>query len=39
MNAEDFNKKIEAGSELVQIYTGFVIKGPNILNEILDKDD
>ena len=39
MNAEDFNKKIEAGSELVQIYTGFVIKGPNILNEILDKYD
>tara|TARA_B100000609_G_C17202039_1_gene428716 strand:+ start:783 stop:1778 length:996 start_codon:yes stop_codon:yes gene_type:complete len=39
MDAEDFNKKIEAGSELVQIYTGFVIKGPNVLNEILDKDD
>jgi len=39
MNFEDFNKKIEAGSELVQIYTGFVIKGPNILNEILDTDD
>ena len=28
MNAKDFNKKIDAGSELVQIYTGFVIKGP-----------
>ena len=39
MNAADFNKKIAAGSELVQIYTGFVIKGPNILNDILKKDD
>ncbi len=39
MNAIDFNKKIDAGSELVQIYTGFVIKGPNILNDILEKDD
>ena len=39
MNAADFNKKIDAGSELVQIYTGFVIKGPNILNDILEKDD
>ena len=39
MNAADFNKKIDAGSELVQIYTGFVIKGPNILNDILKKDD
>ena len=39
MNFEDFNKKIESGAELVQIYTGFVIKGPNILNEILDTDD
>ena len=39
MNAADFNKKIDAGSELVQIYTGFVIKGPNILNYILKKDD
>ena len=39
MNAADFNKKIDAGSELVQIYTGFVINGPNILSDILKKDD
>ena len=39
MSASDFNKKIDAGSKLVQIYTGFVIKGPNILNEILEKND
>ena len=39
MNASDFNNKIDAGSKLVQIYTGFVIKGPNILNEILKKND
>ena len=39
MNAKDFNKKIDAGSELVQIYTGFVMKGPNILNDILKKND
>ena len=35
MNAADFNKKIDAGSELVQIYTGFIIKGPKLVSQIL----
>tara|TARA_B100000575_G_C23122880_1_gene650041 strand:+ start:90 stop:1076 length:987 start_codon:yes stop_codon:yes gene_type:complete len=32
----DFNQKIELGADLVQIYSGFVIKGPTIISEILD---
>ena len=29
-------KKLDAGAELVQIYTGFILKGPNIISELLD---
>ena len=32
---KDYDAKLEAGAELVQIYTGFIIKGPKIINEIL----
>ena len=35
MDSQSFNEKIQAGSSLVQIYTGFVIKGPSIVSEIL----
>ena len=35
MDSQSFNEKIKAGSSLVQIYTGFVIKGPSIVSEIL----
>ena len=35
MDFQSFNKKILAGAGLVQIYTGFIIKGPSIVNEIL----
>lgn len=28
-------KKIEAGADLVQIYTGFIFKGPSLIGEIL----
>ena len=31
----DFNKKILSGASLVQIYTGFIIKGPKIVEDIL----
>jgi dihydroorotate dehydrogenase len=31
----DFNKKILYGASLVQIYTGFIIKGPKIVEDIL----
>ena len=35
MSKSDFNKKIHSGASLVQIYTGFIIKGPKIVMEIL----
>jgi dihydroorotate dehydrogenase len=35
LSKEDFNNKIDAGADLVQIYTGFIIKGPNLINEVL----
>jgi len=34
MNAEDARRKIEAGANLVQIYTGFVYSGPALIREI-----
>jgi len=34
MSAEDARKKIEAGANLVQIYTGFVYSGPAIIRSI-----
>tara|TARA_X000001036_G_scaffold335974_1_gene314889 strand:- start:18 stop:1001 length:984 start_codon:yes stop_codon:yes gene_type:complete len=36
MTKSDFNKKILLGASLVQIYTGFIIKGPKIVEEILN---
>ena len=36
MTKEDFNKKIESGASLVQIYTGFIIRGPKIIKDILN---
>ena len=35
MGQEDFNKKINAGAGLVQIYSGFIVKGPQIVKDIL----
>lgn len=35
MSKSDFDKKIDSGASLVQIYTGFIIKGPKIVMEIL----
>ena len=35
MSKADFDKKIQSGASLVQIYTGFIIKGPKIVMEIL----
>ncbi len=35
MNKIDFNKKIQSGAGLVQIYSGFIIKGPRIVQDIL----
>ncbi len=35
MNKEDYQSKIDSGASLVQIYTGFIINGPNIVHKIL----
>jgi dihydroorotate dehydrogenase len=35
MCKKDFQNKINSGAQLVQLYTGFVLKGPMIVSEIL----
>ena len=35
MNNKDFQDKINSGAQLVQLYTGFVVKGPKIVADIL----
>ena len=35
MSKDDYLSKINAGANLVQIYTGFIIKGPNLINQII----
>ena len=35
MGYDDFIKKIDAGASLVQIYSGFIVKGPQIVKDIL----
>lgn len=35
INSEkDANSKFKAGAKLVQIYTGFIYKGPNLIKQI-----
>mgnify|MGYP003298710172 FL=1 len=36
MNKLDFDNKLESGASLVQIYTGFIINGPQIVSDILN---
>jgi dihydroorotate dehydrogenase len=36
MSASDFKEKINAGADLVQVYTGFIFEGPKLIQEILD---
>ena len=36
ISKDDFKNKIDAGADLVQIYTGFILKGPDIISELLD---
>ena len=35
MNAADARAKLEAGASLVQVYTGFIYRGPQLVGEIL----
>ena len=34
MTATDFQQRIEAGADLVQIYTGFIFEGPQLIKDI-----
>jgi dihydroorotate dehydrogenase len=34
-NAEDVSEKIDAGADLVQVWTGFIYEGPSIVKKIL----
>jgi len=36
MSREDYLEKINAGANLVQIYTGFIYEGPRLIDEILN---
>ena len=36
-NAEDAQRMIKAGANLVQVYTGFIYEGPHIAYQILKK--
>ena len=36
MSADDALEKLAAGATLVQIYTGFIYQGPELIHEILD---
>jgi dihydroorotate dehydrogenase len=35
-DAESAREKFQAGAQLVQVYTGFVYRGPQLLREIMD---
>ena len=36
MSALDYEEKIEAGADLVQIYTGFIYEGPKLIEDIVN---
>ena len=36
MSKDDFDGKLNSGANLIQVYTGFILKGPSIINELLD---
>ena len=37
MSADDANAKLDAGADLVQIYSGFIYHGPQLIREIIKK--
>jgi dihydroorotate dehydrogenase len=39
MDTETFSKKIDSGADLVQIYTGLIYKGPQLIQDILALKD
>jgi dihydroorotate dehydrogenase len=36
-DAESAQEKFQAGAQLIQLYTGFVYRGPQLLREIMDR--
>ena len=38
MSASDYQEKIDAGADFVQIYTGFIFEGPKLVHDILLKN-
>ena len=36
MSVSDYKEKIDAGADLVQIYTGFIFKGPELVKELIN---
>lgn len=38
MSAQDFQEKLSSGANLVQIYTGFIFEGPELVQNILDHE-
>lgn len=38
MSAEDFQEKLSSGANLVQIYTGFIYEGPELVKSILSHE-
>jgi dihydroorotate dehydrogenase len=36
MSAEDYQDRIVAGADLVQLYTGFIYEGPKLIKDIVD---
>jgi dihydroorotate dehydrogenase len=35
MDVDTYNKKIEAGANLVQVYTGMIYQGPSLISKLL----
>ena len=37
MSQKDYKEKLDLGANLVQIYTGFIVKGPGLIHRIINK--
>ena len=37
MSQKDYKEKLTLGADLVQIYTGFIMEGPGLINKIINK--
>ena len=36
MSVSDFEEKLEAGADFVQLYTGFIYEGPKLIKDIVN---